>query len=103
MRRIGMERVRVEAEARDREALGRDLIDHLRRAGLREIGDVDMAGPGITARGTASGRPARDFEHFEASAGGPIGDLHEWSLRERCGQEPELHASRSSGADWMTV
>ena len=65
-----------QAEPRDREALGRYLIDDFGRAALRQIGNVYVARPGVTARGAARGRPAGDFEQLEAHAGRPIGDLH---------------------------
>ena len=43
MGRVRVERVRVVAEARDRQALGRDLVDDLGGLARRQVRDVDVA------------------------------------------------------------
>ena len=52
--RIRVERVRVEPEAGDRQALRGDLVDDLGRLARRQVGDVDVARAGV-----APGRPGR--------------------------------------------
>ncbi len=89
---IGMKRVRVVAETRDRQALGRDLVGDLRRLLVRQVLDVDVARAGVTAGRPGRPRPARDLEDLEVGARGPVRNLHQRRLGERRGQEPELHA-----------
>ena len=66
-----MERVGVEAQARDRQALGADLVDDLRRLRRGQVGDVDVARPGVAPGGAAGLRPAGDLEHLEAGGRRP--------------------------------
>ena len=93
MRRVGVERVRVVAQTRDGEPFRRDLVDDLARLARRQVGHVDVTGPGIApgrARGT---RPARDLEALETVGGRPVGDVQQRRLRERGGQKAESHRS----------
>ena len=92
---VGMERVRVEAEAGDGQALRLDLGADVPRLARRQVRDVDVARAGVAAGRAGRLRPAGDLEDLEAARGGPVGDLHERRLRERRGQEPELHRAAS--------
>ena len=96
VRRVRMERVGVEAEAGDGQALRRDLGRTISVAWRgRQVGDVDVAGAGVAP---GRRRPARGQQAIsrtlEAVAGGPVGDLHQRRLGERGGQEAELHRAR---------
>ena len=54
---------------------------------------------GVPAGRAGRRRPARDLEDLEAVRGRPVGDVHERRVRERRGQEAELHrASPDHGA-----
>ena len=89
--RVRMERIRVEAEAGDREALGLDLCPDIPGLRRRQVRDVDMAGARVPARRAVAPRPARDLEDLEALRGGPLRHFRQRGLRERGGQEAELH------------
>ena len=97
MGRIGMERVRVVAEPGDGQALGRDLVDDLAGLAGRQVGHVDVARAGVAPGRAGRPRPARDLEALEAVGGRPVGDLHQRRLRERGGQQAELHRRRLHG------
>src|SRR6188508_712237 len=95
---VGMERVRVVAEAGDRQPLGRELVDDLRGLVVGQVLDVDVARASVAPRRSGRLRPAGDLEDLEVGAGRPVGDVHQRRIRERGGQEAELHASVSTGA-----
>ena len=89
---VGVERVRVVAQPGDRQALGRDLVDDLRRLPGGQVRDVDVA---TCRRSGGSARSARGQQAIsrtlEAGRRGPVGHVHERRLGERGGQEAELH------------
>src|SRR5450759_4784040 len=102
MGRVGVERVRVEAQPGDRDALAHELVHDLGRLRGGEVCDVDMARPGIAASGSAGLRPAGDLEDLESGADRPVRNLHERRGGKRGGQEAELHYDRTSGLNWVT-
>ena len=57
----------------------------------REVGDIDVRGPGVAARRPGGLRPAGDLQRLEAGGRRPVGDLHQRRVRERRSQETELH------------
>ncbi len=95
---VRVQRVRVEAQAGDGEALALDLGADLRGLVRGQVGDVDVARAGIPAGVAGRAGPAGDLEDLEPRAGGPVGHLHQRGLRERGGQEAELHRAMPSGA-----
>ena len=100
---VGMERVRVEAQAGDGQALGLDLGPDVRGLPGRQVRDVDVARARVAAGRAGGLRPAGDLEDLEAGLGGPVGHLHEGRVRERRGQEPELHRAASVMAGWAAA
>ena len=101
--RIGVHRVRVEAEAADRQPVAGDLGDDLARPLLGQVGDVDVARPRVAPGGALRRRPAGDLEALEGVRAGPLGNVAEWRVRERRRQEAELHPAVSPPAACIGV
>src|SRR3954471_7030958 len=91
MGEIGMQRVRIVAEAGNVELLCLHRGDDVFPLRGGEIGDVDVAGSGIAPGRAAGLRPAGDLENLETSTACPGRDLIERRVGERGRQEAELH------------
>ena len=97
--RIGMQRVRIVAQPRDRQALRVDLVDDLLRPTLREVGDIDVGGAGVATGRPAGRRPAGDLQAFEPARAAQPATSHERCVGEGSRQEAEPHAGTSARRD----
>ena len=88
---IGVQRVGIEAQTADVEALCGDLGLDLSGLCIGQVGHVDVGGAGVLSLDAAAHGPAGDLQHLEVLARSPVGNLHQRGLRERRGQEAELH------------
>src|SRR6187401_202595 len=93
--RIRVERVGVVAEAGNVQAPGPDASRQLGGLTRALVGDVDVAGPGISPARAGRPRPAGDLDALEAVAGGPVDDLVEWGIGEGSGQQAQPHQTTS--------
>jgi hypothetical protein len=94
---VGVERVRVVAQARDREALGGDLTGELRSLRGRQVRHVDVRRACVASDRSVGARPARDLDALEAVDRGPVDDVHQRRLGEGRGQQPEPHRAMPVG------
>jgi hypothetical protein len=93
---LAVVRLEVVRVVRERGELEVVPFEHAADAVGIEVLHVDVRDAGVAAPLAARRRPARDLEHLEPLGRRPVGHLLEREIRERGGQQSELHGVTSA-------